>query len=84
MTDSSHNLLSPHINYIGWGRERVDIMLYLLEIIVISSVLYFTLFGIVYAVGRLLEKDEQQFIKWEQHDKVHTDDSDDDDEWRLK
>lgn len=62
-------------------------MLYLLEIIVISSVLYFTLFGIVYAVGRLLEKDEQQFIKWEQHDKVHNDDTDGDvdvDEWRLK
>ena len=61
-------------------------MLYLLEIIVISSVLYFTLFGIVYTVGRLLEKDEQQFIKWEQHNKVHTDtdDSDNDDEWRLK
>lgn len=59
-------------------------MLYLLEIIVISSVLYFTLFGIVYTVGRLLEKDEEQFIKWEQQGKVHTDDRDDDDEWRLK
>lgn len=62
-------------------------MLYLLEIIVISSVLYFTLFGIVYAVGRMLEKDEEQFIKWEQHGKVHNDDTDGDvdvDEWRLK
>lgn len=62
-------------------------MLYLLEIIVISSVLYFTLFGIVYTVGRMLEKDEEQFIKWEQHNKVHNNDTDDDvdvDEWRLK
>ena len=41
----------------------------------------------MYTVGRLLEKDEQQFIKWEQHDKVHNDDTDGDvdvDEWRLK